>query len=75
MSKDQKEMNAIFIQQLKRRWLKKRDEVVARAAKVSLVLLDQYLAKEQSGAESSRPSAGDLKRKALYALGIGKLNK
>mmetsp|Transcript_30011 Transcript_30011/g.38741 ORF Transcript_30011/g.38741 Transcript_30011/m.38741 type:complete len:1575 (+) Transcript_30011:1304-6028(+) len=73
---DQKEMNAIFVQQLKRRWLKKRDEVATRAAKISLSLLDQFLLKEQkSTSESARPSAADLKRKALYIMGIAKLSK
>jgi len=76
LTKDSKAQNSIFLSHLRMRWVEKRDEVVAKAAKLSIALLDAFLKKEQSGQNpSERPSAAELKRRALQSLGIGKLNK
>jgi len=84
LTKDQKVQNAIFLSQLRHRWLAKRDQVVAKAGKVSIALLDSFLTKEQKegsggggggGSQQQRPTAAELKRRALHSLGISKLNK
>lgn len=77
LTSDQKVQNAIFLQQLRRRWLATRDAVVAAAGAESMRLLEHFLTKEKSNGPGrvARPSAADLKRRALHNLGTAKLSK
>ena len=76
---DIKVQNSIFLSTLRRRWLKKNDEVVAKAGKTSMALLDNYVKKQekrdQTAAEDERPTAEELHRKALSILGIQQMYK
>ena len=77
LSSDAKVQNVIFLKLLRRRWVAKRDEVAARAAKLSVAYLEQFLAKEAASTKEpgERPSAADLRRRALQSLGITRLSK
>jgi Ca2+-binding EF-hand superfamily protein len=74
---DVKAQNAIFLSTLRKRWLKKRDEMVAKVGKTSIALLDNFVKKQQQSksAGEENPTAEDLKRRALSLLGIGRLFK
>ena len=76
---DVKAQNAIFLSTLRKRWLKKRDEMVAKVGKTSIALLDNFV-KKQAGNPSKNgneetPTAVELRRRAISILGIGKLYK
>ncbi len=73
LTKDQKVQNEVFLRQLRRRWLLKRDEVVAKAGALSLSLLEQSLRAAAPEADAAPPSAAELKQRALQALGVHKL--